>query len=86
MAITTLVAGGVALGTYFLVKAEGEDLLIPVLSGVLIGGLTFGLGTVVSAVHRSEAWEEVNRPSVQPSLQLSPDGRFGLRFSVPLRR
>jgi hypothetical protein len=56
----------------------------------IINAILFPLvgGAAGAAIGRSivaDRWVTVTHPSVQPSLQLSPEGRFGLRFSIPTR-
>lgn len=57
----------------------------------IINAILFPLvgGAAGAAIGRSilrDRWVTVTHPSVEPSLQLSPDGRFGLRFSIPTRK
>lgn len=61
------------------VECEAEDSSGPVVGAALVGG---ALGALVGLAIKTSSWKVVQ----VPTLQLSPDGRFGLRFSIPLRR
>jgi hypothetical protein len=49
----------------------------------LIGGLA---GALIGSFIKTDRWEPVSLPSVQPSFQGSPVGRFRLGLSLPTRR
>jgi hypothetical protein len=84
--IGTGIVLGVALGT-----AMGDDFLFPsgdlavILAAELgvVGGL-IGLG--IGSMVKTEGWESVSLPEMKPSLQVTPDGRLRVGFSVPLKR
>jgi hypothetical protein len=55
---------------------------VGLLGGIALGAIGGATGLLLGTFIKTDQWESVRHPS----LQLSPDGRFGLRISIPLRR
>jgi hypothetical protein len=63
--------------------SAGEKATMGAVAFGLIGGVT---GLVIGAVSKTDRWERVSLPVVNPSVQVAPDGRIGVGVSIPTRR
>jgi len=82
------VGAGAGAATGMVVCAGEDDELCWALSLVLTGitaSVGFVSGSVVGLIRGKDKWEEVPLPPVRPYLQGTPDGRFGIGFSIPVR-
>ena len=73
---------GLSEGDDWLFSAEAKAAMGATWIG-LIGGVT---GLVIGSFITTEHWEQISLPDVRPSVQVGYDGRFGVAFSIPLKR
>jgi hypothetical protein len=88
-----LAGGAVVGGLIGLADGDDESGFIRFSAGekAAMGAVAFGLiggaaGLVIGAVSRTDRWERASLPALTPSVQVAPNGRLGVRISIPTRR
>ena len=84
-----LVSGALVGGFIGLAHGDDESGFIQFTAGdyAAMGAAGFGLiggvaGLVIGAASRTDRWDRASIPAVNPSVQVAPDGRLGVAFSI----
>jgi hypothetical protein len=88
-----LVSGAIVGLVVGLASGDDESGLIRFSAGEKagMGAVGFGMisgaaGLLIGAISRTDRWERVSLPAVNPSVQVAPNGRLAVGISIPTRR